>query len=92
MSELPETPNSETVIVTIRAELAKVDSTRRQRIIDAIALAALGSIPWVGGVLAAAASFKIDDSSSRADALRNQWLEEAIIYLTNHGLEVNNVL
>ena len=60
------------VIESIRAELDKVSPTRRQRIMEAIALAALGSVPWVGGVLAAAATFKFDEHGVRGDKLRNQ--------------------
>jgi hypothetical protein len=41
------------VIPSIKAEIDKSSSNRRHRIYEAIALAALGSIPWVGGVLAA---------------------------------------
>jgi len=64
------------VIDSIRAELDKVSPGRRQRIMEAIALAALGSVPWVGGVLAAAATFKFDESNVHGDKLRDQWLQE----------------
>jgi|SRR5271170_2517946 len=64
------------VIESIRAELEKVSPTRRQRILEAIALAPLGSIPWVGGFLSAAANYKFDESGVRGDTLRNQWLME----------------
>lgn len=67
---------SDAIIEAIRAELANAEPSRRQRILEALALAALGSIPWVGGVLAAAAAFKFDEAGVRQDTLRNQWLEE----------------
>jgi hypothetical protein len=41
-----------------------------------MALAALGSIPWVGGVLSAAATFKAAEAGVRQDDLRTQWLQE----------------
>jgi hypothetical protein len=70
-----EITNSDAIIESIRAELASSEPSRRKRILEAIALAILSSIPWVGGVLAAAATFKFDDPGSRQDSLRNQWLE-----------------
>ncbi len=71
-----EIVKTDQVIDSIRAELDKVSPSRRQRIMEAIALAALGSVPWVGGVLAAAATFKFDESNVHGDELRNQWLLE----------------
>jgi hypothetical protein len=63
-------------IETIKAELANSQPSRRQKILEAIALAVLGTIPWVGGVLAAAATFGFDQKDSKRDALRDQWLSE----------------
>jgi hypothetical protein len=40
------------------------------------AAAALGSIPWVGGFLSAAAAVPSDEAAQRDDDLRTQWLEE----------------
>lgn len=71
-----EIVKTDQVVDSIRAELDKVSPGRRQRIMEAIALAAMGSVPWVGGVLAAAATFKFDESSVQGDKLRNQWLQE----------------
>lgn len=71
-----EIVKTDQVIDSIRAELDKASPGRRQRIMEAIALAALGSVPWVGGVLAAAATFKFDESNIHGDKLRNQWLQE----------------
>lgn len=39
-------------------------------------LAVLGSIPWVGGFLSAAASYKAEEGTVRQDSLQTQWLEE----------------
>ncbi len=36
------------VVESIKAEIEASSPSRRRRILDAIALAALGSIPWVG--------------------------------------------
>lgn len=67
--------NSDAMIESIRAELESSEPDRRKRALEAVTLAILGSIPWVGGVLAAAATFKFDDAGVRQDSLRNQWLE-----------------
>jgi len=68
------------VIESIKAEIAMSTPARRQRIFDAIALAALGSIPWVGGVIAAASSaigkYKDGESQVQRDDLLKEWLQE----------------
>lgn len=43
---------------------------------EKFALAALGSIPWVGGFIAAAASMKVEERSQQKDSLQTKWLEE----------------
>lgn len=60
----------------LRAELAKAAPTNRRLIIEKFVLAALGSIPWVGGFLSAAATYKTEEGARRADSLHTQWLEE----------------
>ncbi len=60
----------------IRSELAKTNSQTWRRALQKFALAALGSIPWVGGFIAAAVSLKTEAPEIRQDNLQNQWLEE----------------
>jgi hypothetical protein len=60
----------------IRTELAATASSKRKRIFQKFALAALGSIPWVGGFLSAAASIPKDEDDLKANTLQSQWLEE----------------
>jgi hypothetical protein len=64
------------VVEALRGELAKSAPSRRRRAIAKFVLAALGSIPWVGGFLSAAASYKAEEASIRQDSLQTQWLEE----------------
>lgn len=64
------------IVERLRAELAKTEPTRRQRIIEKFILAALGSIPWIGGFLTAAADYKMEEGSLRQDSLQTRWLEE----------------
>jgi hypothetical protein len=54
------------VIESIKAEIEAAEPSRRRRISEAIALAALGGIPWVGGVISAAAAFKAGESEMPA--------------------------
>jgi hypothetical protein len=74
ISKQPADDNA--VVEGLRAELAKSAPTRRKRIIEKFILAALGSIPWIGGFLSAAASYKAEEGSLRQDSMQTQWLEE----------------
>lgn len=64
------------VVEQLRVELAKSEPSRRNRIIEKFVLAALGSIPWVGGFLSAAASYKSEEGPLKQNSLQTQWLEE----------------
>ncbi|OAI45012.1 hypothetical protein AYO43_08620 [Nitrospira sp. SCGC AG-212-E16] len=76
MSDLPQSPDDKAIVERLRSELAKSEPTRRKRIIEKFVLAALGSIPWIGGFLSAAASYKSEEGSLKQDSLQTQWLEE----------------
>jgi hypothetical protein len=60
----------------IRTEIAKSAPTNRRRLIEKFILAALGSIPWVGGFISAAVNYKTEEGAIRTDNLQTQWLEE----------------
>ena len=64
------------VIESIKAEIEAAEPSRRRRISESIALAALGGIPWVGGVISAAAAFKAGESEMQQNALLREWLQE----------------
>jgi hypothetical protein len=66
----------DTALVEIQGELAKTSASARRRLMEKFALAALGSIPWVGGFISAAASIKTDERGIKKDNLQTQWLEE----------------
>lgn len=76
MSEHPPLPDDKNIVERLRLELAKSEPSRRRRIIEKFVLAALGSIPWVGGFLSAAASYKAEEETQKQDSLQTQWLEE----------------
>jgi hypothetical protein len=60
----------------LRSELAKGSTSERRALIEKFVLAALGSIPWIGGFLSAAATFEVEGSTRRSSVLLTQWLEE----------------
>jgi hypothetical protein len=61
---------------SIKAEIEKASPSRRQRIYEAIALAALSSIPWIGGAFAAGMSYKLREGDVGRDLLVEKWLSE----------------
>lgn len=75
MSEV-EDASEDQLVEYIQAELSKTFRSTKGRVFTKFALAALGSIPWVGGFISAAASLKAEEGDIRADDLRTQWLEE----------------
>ena len=66
----------EKAIEFIRKELTKASPKNWQRMVEKFVLAALGSIPWVGGFISAAVSYKTEESGIKTNNLQNQWLEE----------------
>jgi hypothetical protein len=60
----------------IRNELAKSSHSTSRRVFEKFVLAALGSIPWVGGFISAAVSAKMEEGKARTTNMQNQWLEE----------------
>jgi len=74
--DLPAGPESNLPVEAIQAELARGASGRGRRVFEKFIMAAIGSIPWVGGFLSAAASIPGHEKAIRGDDLRSQWLEE----------------
>jgi len=73
---MPEGIPESDIVKAIREELAKSSSSKERRITERFLMAAIGSIPWVGGFLAAAASIPSNENSAHGDYLRTKWLEE----------------
>lgn len=71
-SILPTDP----AVEQIRTELEKLNPSTKRRILEKFALAALGSIPWVGGFISALASMKTEEAGMQTSSLQTQWLEE----------------
>lgn len=74
--ELSSPVSQEGAIQALRAELIQDGGSRWRRVLEKFVMAAIGSIPWVGGFLAAAASVPGDEAEVRKDHLRTQWLDE----------------
>jgi hypothetical protein len=66
----------ENSIAEIRGELEKLNPDLKKRALEKFALAALGSIPWVGGFISAAVNLKTEEGSLKTDSLQTKWLEE----------------
>ena len=60
----------------IRADLEAAEPSGRRRATEKVVMVALSAIPWVGGLLAAAASVKAEEGALEADRLQTRWLEE----------------
>jgi hypothetical protein len=70
-------PNEElSEIDRIKGELSVITPTTKKRALEKFGLAALGSIPWVGGFISAAASLKTEENTLKTDSLQTKWLEE----------------
>jgi len=54
-------------------------------------MAALSSVPWVGGLIAAAASFYGEKDQSKVNVLQRQWLEEHRERLKDLGAAISEV-
>src|SRR5687768_14808146 len=76
MSDNQITHREDQIVESLRAELAKTEPSHKKRVIEKFVLAALGSIPWIGGFLSAAASYKAEEGALKQDSLQTQWLAE----------------
>lgn len=68
--------SNDRAITPIKQELDKLDPNLKRRAMEKFALAALGSIPWVGGFISAAVNLKTEEGSLKINALQTKWLEE----------------
>lgn len=87
MSESPDdhpaTPDTRTVVIgdgdveKAREQLIeKITGRKNSKYARFVAAAALGSIPWIGGVISAAISLQAEGSQSQLDELQKLWLKE----------------
>jgi hypothetical protein len=64
------------VLDSLHAEIEKAEPSRRNRILEKFFLAALSSIPWVGGVLSAAEAYRAEEGTNKLNHLQTEWLKE----------------
>jgi hypothetical protein len=60
----------------LKDEILKTFSSTFNIAVEKVIMAALGSIPWVGGFIAALASIKFEKKDIRREELQYQWLDE----------------
>lgn len=82
----------EKAVEFLRTELTKATPTISQRIIEKFILAVLGSIPWVGGFISAAASYKTEAGGIRLNNLQNKWIEEHARKIENLKLTIEEII
>jgi hypothetical protein len=71
-----ETTSSDALIDGFRAEIAELSPSTRRRVLEKFVMAALGSIPWVGGFISAVIDLKLEERDIREDNLQTKWLDE----------------
>ena len=85
------TNESSSEIEKIKEELSLIAPTTKKRALEKFGLAALGSIPWVGGFISAAASIKTEEGTLKTDSLQTRWLEEHEIKMQILGETLNDI-
>lgn len=71
-----DNPDQRNEIANIKLELDKLNPDLKKRALEKFALAALGSIPWVGGFISAAVNLKTEEGGLKTDSLQTKWLDE----------------
>ena len=72
----PDAPGDDEKVQLINAQIAELTPSGRKRFFEKFLLAALGSIPWVGGFISTMATLQTEAADLRANDLRTQWLRE----------------
>lgn len=74
--EIPEVVGDDAKVEQINNQIAELTPSGRKRFFEKFLLAALGSIPWVGGFISTMASLTTEAPDFKTDDLRTQWLNE----------------
>jgi len=78
--------------VFIRSELVKSKPSGSRLVIEKFLLAALGSIPWIGGFLSSAATLKTEEGARYVSNLHTRWLEEHAKKLSDFHATLGTIL
>jgi hypothetical protein len=73
---MSEERDTNLIELQLQDTLRALEPTKKQRVLRKLIMAALGSIPWVGGFLTTAQAYMEDEGQFKTDALQRQWLEE----------------
>ncbi len=87
-----DTVNDGAVVRYLTGELEEATDSRRRQALEKFAIAAVSGVPWIGGFVAAAQSFREDSSSRRTDRLQLIWLRQHEDRLNALGAVVDDVL
>jgi hypothetical protein len=74
--DIPNLLGDPEIIGSLNAELERADSSHRSRIVEKFFLAALSAIPWIGGVLSAAETYRTEEGAHRMNSIQTRWLKE----------------
>jgi len=74
--KIPDLLGDSQIIESLNAQLEQTDPSQRSRIVEKFFLAAVSSIPWIGGVLSAAETYRTEEGAHRMNSLQTQWLRE----------------
>jgi hypothetical protein len=86
----PESPGANLVEASHDAFIDRLSGGRGRKYTRFI-MAALGSIPWVGGVIAAAASLSAESDQQKISDLQELWLEEHKAKVLELGATLNDI-
>lgn len=73
---MTEETNNDQIIELLSSDVSAAGNEKKKKILRKLALAALGSIPWVGGFMSTMATLHDDFAQQKTDNLQKQWLEE----------------
>ncbi len=90
-NQIAPTHNNSDAVEDIKKELEASAPSKKKRIFEKFALAALGSIPWVGGFISAAVSLKTEEGGVKSDNLQTKWLEEHEQKMNKLGSTMNDI-
>ena len=96
--ELEKRPSDDVVPVSDSLDshredlIAKLSGDKRSKYARFIAAAALGSIPWIGGVLSAAIALQAEGGQEKLDDLQKLWLHEHEDKIQDLGRTIAQIL
>jgi hypothetical protein len=76
----------------VRSDLERSLGSDRQARFRRFLLAALGSVPWVGGFLAASAALDSEQGQARVNELQAEWLDEHRLKLADLARTLSEIL